>query len=61
VIVREDLMGNVVKNQPILFDYATQANNDSMYNISNIGIFIIRAICANIHTTITLSLSNRLL
>ncbi|MDC9715394.1 MAG: 3-phosphoserine/phosphohydroxythreonine transaminase [Gammaproteobacteria bacterium] len=32
VIVREDLIGNVVKNQPILFDYATQANNDSMYN-----------------------------
>ncbi len=32
VIVREDLMGNVVKNQPILFDYATQANNNSMYN-----------------------------
>lgn len=31
-IVREDLIGNVVKNQPILFDYATQANNDSMYN-----------------------------
>ena len=32
VIVREDLIGNAVKNQPILFDYATQANNDSMYN-----------------------------
>ncbi len=32
VIVREDLIGNVVKNQPILFDYATQKNNDSMYN-----------------------------
>jgi len=32
VIVREDLIGSVVKNQPILFDYATQANNDSMYN-----------------------------
>ena len=32
VIVREDLIGNVVKNQPILFDYATQAENDSMYN-----------------------------
>ncbi|SMN11362.1 Phosphoserine aminotransferase [uncultured Candidatus Thioglobus sp.] len=32
VIVREDLIGEVVKNQPILFDYATQANNDSMYN-----------------------------
>ncbi len=32
VIVREDLIGHVVANQPILFDYATQANNDSMYN-----------------------------
>jgi phosphoserine aminotransferase len=32
VIVREDLMGSVIKNQPILFDYTTQANNDSMYN-----------------------------
>lgn len=32
VIVREDLIGEVVKNQPILFDYATQANNDSMFN-----------------------------
>lgn len=32
VIVREDLMGNVVANQPILFDYTTQVNNDSMYN-----------------------------
>ncbi|QKQ24140.1 3-phosphoserine/phosphohydroxythreonine transaminase [Candidatus Ruthia endofausta] len=32
VIVREDLIGNVVANQPVLFDYTTQANNDSMYN-----------------------------
>lgn len=32
VIVREDLIGEVVKNQPILFDYATQVNNDSMFN-----------------------------
>ncbi|MBC8494053.1 MAG: 3-phosphoserine/phosphohydroxythreonine transaminase [Candidatus Thioglobus sp.] len=32
VIVREDLIGEVVPKQPILFDYATQANNDSMYN-----------------------------
>ncbi|RUM84221.1 MAG: 3-phosphoserine/phosphohydroxythreonine transaminase, partial [Candidatus Thioglobus sp.] len=32
VIVREDLIGDVVANQPILFDYATQVNNDSMYN-----------------------------
>jgi len=32
VIVREDLVGDVVANQPILFDYATQVNNDSMYN-----------------------------
>jgi phosphoserine aminotransferase len=32
VIVREDLIGDVVKNQPKLFDYSTQANNDSMFN-----------------------------
>ena len=32
VIVREDLIGEVVPKQPILFDYTTQANNDSMYN-----------------------------
>ncbi|MDB2590165.1 3-phosphoserine/phosphohydroxythreonine transaminase [Candidatus Thioglobus sp.] len=32
VIVREDLIGDVVAKQPILFDYATQADNDSMFN-----------------------------
>ena len=32
VIVREDLLGHVVANQPILFDYTTHAKNDSMYN-----------------------------
>ena len=32
VIVREDLIGDVVTKQPILFDYATQADNDSMFN-----------------------------
>ncbi len=32
VIVREDLIGQVVENQPVLFDYSTQANNESMYN-----------------------------
>jgi len=32
VIVREDLMGKVVDQQPVLFDYTTQANKDSMYN-----------------------------
>ena len=32
VIVREDLIGEVVPNQPILFDYSTQVDNDSMYN-----------------------------
>ncbi|KAA0444261.1 MAG: 3-phosphoserine/phosphohydroxythreonine transaminase, partial [Candidatus Thioglobus sp.] len=32
VIVREDLIGKVVPNQPISFNYATQAQNDSMYN-----------------------------
>ena len=32
VIVREDLIGKVVQHQPVLFDYSTQANKDSMYN-----------------------------
>ena len=32
IIVREDLIGNVVKGQPKLFDYSTQANNESMFN-----------------------------
>ena len=32
VIIREDLMGKVVVQQPVLFDYTTQANKDSMYN-----------------------------
>jgi phosphoserine aminotransferase len=32
VIVREDLIGDVVTKQPILFDYSTQADNDSMFN-----------------------------
>ena len=32
VIVREDLVGDVVDGQPKLFDYATQVNNDSMFN-----------------------------
>ncbi len=32
VIVREDLVGRVLAKQPVLFDYATQANDDSMYN-----------------------------
>jgi phosphoserine aminotransferase len=32
VIVREDLIGEVIEHQPVLFDYSTQVNNDSMYN-----------------------------
>jgi phosphoserine aminotransferase len=32
VIVRDDLLGEVVGQQPVLFDYTTQANNNSMYN-----------------------------
>jgi phosphoserine aminotransferase len=32
VIVRQDLIGEVVAKQPLLFDYATQANNQSMHN-----------------------------
>ena len=32
VIVREDLIGNAMDSQPVMFDYTSQANNDSMYN-----------------------------
>ena len=32
VIVRKDLIGNVMAGQPVMFDYAAQAHNDSMYN-----------------------------
>ena len=32
VIVREDLMGQTVNGTPTMFDYKTQADNDSMYN-----------------------------
>ena len=32
VIVREDLIGNIRENSPVMFDYKTMADNDSMYN-----------------------------
>jgi phosphoserine aminotransferase len=32
VIVREDLIGNVKDGVPVMFDYATHAKSDSMYN-----------------------------
>ncbi|HEY4732406.1 MAG TPA: 3-phosphoserine/phosphohydroxythreonine transaminase [Gammaproteobacteria bacterium] len=32
VIVREDLIGMVLPGMPIMFDYKTHAENDSMYN-----------------------------
>ncbi len=32
VIVREDLIGNVVDGMPVMFNYKTHADNDSMYN-----------------------------
>ena len=32
VIVREDLMGQTVPGTPTMFDYKTQADNESMYN-----------------------------
>ncbi len=32
VIVREDLIGNADANMPVMFDYKTFADNDSMYN-----------------------------
>jgi phosphoserine aminotransferase len=31
-IVRDDLIGRPVEGQPVIFDYATHANNESMYN-----------------------------
>ncbi len=32
VIVREDLMGNPIEGMPVMLDYKTHADNDSMYN-----------------------------
>ena len=32
VIVREDLIGDVIAGTPTMFNYETHANNDSMYN-----------------------------
>ena len=32
VIVREDLIGQPLDNMPLMFDYKTHADNDSMYN-----------------------------
>jgi phosphoserine aminotransferase len=32
VIVRDDLIGQPVAGQPVMFDYAIHADNDSMYN-----------------------------
>ena len=32
VIAREDLLGNVRENAPVMLDYKTLADNDSMYN-----------------------------
>jgi len=32
VIVRDDLMGNSIDGMPIMLDYKTMADNDSMYN-----------------------------
>lgn len=32
VIVRDDLIGNVIEGTPTTFDYQIQADNDSMYN-----------------------------
>ena len=32
VIIRDDLLGDVVEGTPIMFDYKVMADNDSMYN-----------------------------
>ncbi len=42
VIVRDDLMGRAMPNIPAVFDYATQAKNNSMYNTPPcFGIYMI--------------------
>ena len=41
VIVREDLIGQTVSGTPTMFEYKTQADNDSMYNTPpTYGIYI---------------------
>ena len=41
VIVREDLIGETVKGTPVMFEYKTHADNDSMYNTPpTYGIYI---------------------
>jgi phosphoserine aminotransferase len=41
VIVREDLLGQVVPGTPTMFDYKTHSDNDSMYNTPpTYGIYI---------------------
>ena len=32
VIIRDDLIGEAIEGTPVMFQYATHANNDSMYN-----------------------------
>ncbi len=32
VIIRDDLIGDAIEGTPVMFQYATHANNDSMYN-----------------------------
>lgn len=32
VIIRDDLIGKPIANQPVMFDYSSQAENNSMYN-----------------------------
>ena len=45
VIVREDLIGQPGAGQPVMFDYATHANNDSMYNTPPcFGIYTIQLV-----------------
>ena len=41
VIVRDDLIGETIKGTPTMFEYKTQADNDSMYNTPpTYGIYI---------------------
>ena len=53
VIMRDDLIGNARENTPVLLDYATYANNDSMYNTPpTYTIYMIKLVLEWIQNTI---------
>ena len=47
VIVREDLIGDVIAGTPTMFNYETHANNDSMYNTPPTYSWYMAGWCSN--------------